>query len=76
MAAFSKRHYEMLSAVLCANGTYDAVSDFDEGCRAAWIDIVNDIADLFARDNQAFDRQRFLDDCGITNGTDETDGDL
>ena len=60
---FQRRHYEAIAEVIrtTASSTQTALFSSDELLRLAY-----KLADSFAQDNPAFDRDRFLAACGVS----------
>lgn len=54
----SRKDYVAFAALLADHG--DTLSDPTQASDIAWRDLVDDVADLFAKDNPNFDRARFL----------------
>lgn len=57
----SKKHYEAIARILSA----EDIENYDRW--KAVESITHKIADYFATDNPRFNKQRFLDACGIEN---------
>lgn len=60
MTKFAKRHYEAIALVMQSTYSDDAG---DGGGADVWSTIVDAFADAFSRDNQRFQRQRFINAC-------------
>lgn len=63
--AMSRKHYVEAAKVIKGN-----LEDFQVDSASGTIfnmaeSIANDLADMFKRDNSAFDRARFMDACGM-----------
>jgi hypothetical protein len=59
---FTRCHYQQIASVIQLRFSAEAP---DEGGRWVVDAIANDLCDLFAGDNQRFDRDKFLSACGI-----------
>lgn len=59
---FNKRHYEAIAEIMQHHCPYPKIVGNDE-LNAAWIGVRNELADMFARDNSRFQRERFLAAC-------------
>jgi hypothetical protein len=60
MAMFNKRHYEAIATVMQESYSDDSG---DGGGADVWSGIVVSLADMFARDNGLFNRERFERAC-------------
>jgi hypothetical protein len=69
MATFSKRHYVKLSEVLRVKLTHARMDDDDPYSvnvrTSVALGIITETADMLQRDNPAFDRERFMNACGL-----------
>lgn len=54
----SRKHYEAVAESI-------RIATVDHGVSDSIRDIGDDLANMFAEDNPRFDRQRFLDACGL-----------
>lgn len=62
----TRKDYVSIAAILAKRGCHIAQdNNFAEGWHAATSAITHAMADMLARDNQRFDRERFLKACGI-----------
>lgn len=59
----SRKHYIAVAAIL--RGLYETTGDPTQAVDIAVRDVLDDFANLFAQDNPAFDRARFLAACGV-----------
>lgn len=59
----SKHYREAAAAVMAAHGDMDTL--YENGRRSAAREIATELADMFERDNPAFDRQKFMEACGL-----------
>lgn len=62
MSKFNKRHYEAIARVMQSTCTTDGADD-DEASVYRWHVIRGTLADMFARDNGLFKRDRFERAC-------------
>lgn len=62
MAIFAKRHYEAIAATMREAHPGAALSD-DNRAVIQWSETVKDMAEMFERDNAAFDVLRFVKAC-------------
>ena len=58
---FSRRHYREVAAIIYRQMIVPAN-------REAAVAFMNDMADMFARDNARFDRQKFVEACTESEG--------
>ena len=56
---FTRQHYKAI-AVIIASGDTDCAS----GCGVLFL-IIHKLADYFTKDNERFDREKFLEACGL-----------
>ena len=65
--AMSRKHYTEVAEIIKAEiDGIDSVNDpFGVGAHSALSNVADNLADMFKRDNSAFDRARFLDACGL-----------
>lgn len=71
----TRKHFEAIASVFATLGdAYDAFADdaasgFDDGFAAGQLqalsEIAEDVADVLAEANPRFDRDKFLDACGV-----------
>lgn len=65
--SLSRKHYTAVADVFAPRLVNAPTgTDWDFGYTCAAKAIANDLADIFAADNPAFDRARFLAACGVT----------
>jgi len=65
---FTKQHYVAIASIIKANTTRICIEDIAQGSNGLPClhpDTIEDLADYFAANNPQFDRQKFLDTCGI-----------
>jgi hypothetical protein len=62
MAHFAKRHYEAIALAMQEACTTFKPAPHNEGW-CAWNTVRNELADMFARDNGQFKRDRFMHAC-------------
>jgi hypothetical protein len=58
----SKKHYEAIAAIFAG----DYASAKNDDCRRVVVGLALSLSDIFKRDNENFDRMRFLKACGLT----------
>ena len=67
---FTKQHYKAIAEIIKGNtdtaADDDQSPDFREGLFKARKWITRDLADYFAGDNPHFNREKFLQACGLT----------
>lgn len=61
----TKKDYISIARVLADNRRDHATYDSQSMAIVRCTDVANDIADMLARDNSRFDRERFLAACGV-----------
>lgn len=66
--AMSRKHYTEAAEIVKRNlerATDGVPEDMAGNAEFALKNVANDLADMFKRDNSAFDRSRFMDACGF-----------
>ena len=57
----TKKHYEAIAEAIA-----DVIRPYDERAVQSLVyEIIDNLADFFEQDNPKFDRQRFMESCGI-----------
>lgn len=60
--AFTRQHYKAIAEVIKRHCDLQTIDDATD---ETILDIVSDLSDYFASDNERFDRGRFMKACGI-----------
>ena len=64
--ALSRKNYEAVAAIVAGEALDPPIADaWDRGYESAREGIAVSLANYFARDNERFDRARFLNACGV-----------
>jgi hypothetical protein len=62
----TKRHFEAIARIFALRAGFDmSTIDYDNGYNTAVARLANDMADYFETENPRFDRDRFMEACGL-----------
>lgn len=63
---FTKQHYKAIATIIKGEIDFTQKEGHCYNCRERLRTLVGNMADYFASDNSLFDRQKFLDACGLS----------
>lgn len=66
---FTRQHYKAIAEIVKRNTTrihIEDVTQISNGLPCLHPNTIGDMADYFAQDNPHFDRQKFLEACGVS----------
>ncbi len=64
----TRKHYNAIAKILCEQPSPGYINSFGDTGKTTRCLIANKMASYFAKDNPRFNRQKFLDACGLNEG--------
>ena len=62
---FTRQHYKAIAAIIKTQPTYETTKGYPGSYHNCTGDIAEKLADYFAQNNSRFNKEKFLDACGI-----------